>query len=461
MNIGKCLALVSIFLFSGCADLTTFHRVDYGGDGVQIISMDAKQRVLISSSLVEETPVQKEFINEKTHAPEKRIVMQTKTYRRFCAEPSPDALSALAASLGVDLSVAGKGDLGVNQAMSEGVASIGIRTSAIQTLRDITYRDCEAYINGGVTRFGLETLQRRFQSTLVAILAIEQLTGAVRAPNIALTAQTSGNDSESLSKISDQATKAKSTLDAAKAVQSAADEKVTTANAAQKALEAKIAADKSSIETIEKKSEDSRTATEKADLANYKKSVADLDSAKKTSTSAIDDAKKAASVTVDKQADFDAQAKIRNAALVAAGSTSINALFSQLPVTQTLDTEAVKALAETTERIVSSTLGLGFGREACTTVFGYIVERDDLLKTAQTNSLALKCIEYLDQDIASAKANSAMVTAQANFANQLATNLATLIQKDKLSADQLLTLINTALKPAPLVTPLSKTKEIK
>lgn len=44
------------------------------------------------------------------------------------------------------------------------------------------YRNCEAYALGGASSIGLGTLQRRFQSTMVAILAIEQLTGAVRVP---------------------------------------------------------------------------------------------------------------------------------------------------------------------------------------------------------------------------------------------------------------------------------------
>ncbi|WP_157057073.1 hypothetical protein [Herbaspirillum autotrophicum] len=450
------LALLLVVICGGCADLTTFHRVDSSGGGVQVIAMDAKQRVLISSPYVEEIPIQRKTINQATQAEEIQTVTLTKRYQRFCAEPSPDALSALAASLGIDLSVAGKGDLGVKQAFSEGAATIGIRTSAIQALRDITYRDCEAHMNGGITKFGLETLQRRFQSTLVAVLAIEQLSGAVRSPNVILNAQTSGNDAESLSKISDQTATAKSALETAKSAQTSADEKLVTASAAQKSLETKIAADKDNMEKLDKKSADSQSETEKADLANFKKLQADLDTAKKNTTAATEQSKKAATSTQDKQAEYDAQVKIRNAALTAAGSTSINSQLAQIPVMSMMDKDTVKALSEAIENIVTATLGLGFGRETCTTVFGYIAERDNILTTPASNSLALKCIDYLSEDIASAKAYSALVTAQAKFVSQLADNMETLIKGNKLSDD----VVKNVLKPPKLQYPFSAKREL-
>jgi hypothetical protein len=65
-----------------------------------------------------------------------------------CAEPSPDAAMAVAAQ------IAGSGVLpsglqaGLSGARSEALASLGLRTPAIQLVRDLWYRACEGSING-------------------------------------------------------------------------------------------------------------------------------------------------------------------------------------------------------------------------------------------------------------------------------------------------------------------------
>ena len=106
--------------------------------------------------------------------------------RVVCAEPAPDALSAIAAQAGVsvsDISNAVTAEGGV----SEAAANIGLRTQTIQTLRDGFYRVCEAYMNG-LSEEQYAIMLRRFQTNMIALLAIEQLTGAVKGGDAVVSA---------------------------------------------------------------------------------------------------------------------------------------------------------------------------------------------------------------------------------------------------------------------------------
>ncbi|MHA7900407.1 MAG: hypothetical protein ACX94B_11115 [Henriciella sp.] len=128
---------------------------------------------------------------------EQRAVLSNKRsdkdIRVVCAEPAPDALSAIAAQAGVsvsDISNAVSAEGGV----SEAAANIGLRTQTIQTLRDGFYRVCEAYMNG-LSEEQYSIMLRRFQTNMIALLAIEQLTGAVKGGDAVVSASSgSGMD---------------------------------------------------------------------------------------------------------------------------------------------------------------------------------------------------------------------------------------------------------------------------
>ena len=64
--------------------------------------------------------------------------------------------------------------------------AIGLRTQSIQLLRDAMYRICEAYWNDALDSESLIAMHRRFQNLMTGLLAIEQLTGAVRPEPIIL-----------------------------------------------------------------------------------------------------------------------------------------------------------------------------------------------------------------------------------------------------------------------------------
>ena len=111
----------------------------------------------------------------------------------FCAEPSPDALSAFAASFGGGLAAADAGSASFAGALSEGAGSIGLRTQTITLLRDSLFRVCEAGYNKQIGPLMVAQLHERFQDVTVALLAIEQLTGAVVAQQVLLTGRANAN----------------------------------------------------------------------------------------------------------------------------------------------------------------------------------------------------------------------------------------------------------------------------
>lgn len=110
-----------------------------------------------------------------------------------CAEPSPDALSSYAMQLAAEGKIPESTAFNLAGSFQEGSAFIGLRTQSIQLLRDAMYRNCEAYANGAIDEAEYSIASRRHQRNMVALLAIEQLTGTVRVPPVTITTKgTSG-----------------------------------------------------------------------------------------------------------------------------------------------------------------------------------------------------------------------------------------------------------------------------
>lgn len=144
-------------LMSGCAELNSIHHntlTPTEGAG-QIMTVDAKQRHLIMM-------------------PEMKEDAETKW--RVCAEAAPDVFSAYA------MSAAAKGDKTGGQfgmASAETAATIE-RTQTINLIRESLYRTCERYASDALSKTSFVVQAARDQRSMIAILAIEQLTGAVR-----------------------------------------------------------------------------------------------------------------------------------------------------------------------------------------------------------------------------------------------------------------------------------------
>jgi len=159
MSMLRTFAICVVALpIGGCAYLTNYTRpVDLRAGS---ISIDVKQRVVFSQ------------VRQKGDELAATVV---------CAEPSPDALTVLGASGGLSLPVAAGKASQLSGALSESGASIGLRTQSIQLLRDAMYRLCEGYAAGAVSDKDFSAMQRRYQSTMMGLIAIEQLTGPIVA----------------------------------------------------------------------------------------------------------------------------------------------------------------------------------------------------------------------------------------------------------------------------------------
>jgi hypothetical protein len=143
-------------------------------DGGDSLSVDAKQRLV--------------FVTERGgKRGDKRVV---------CAEPSPDALSAIATAGSAAIAfpqvlpggqtgqASGKGGFTQNEA----AGSIGLRTQAIQLLRDSLYRACEAYMNGVIDRAEYSFILMNIDRVMISIVGIDAIGGTPVGPSLTLNA---------------------------------------------------------------------------------------------------------------------------------------------------------------------------------------------------------------------------------------------------------------------------------
>ncbi|MEM1035977.1 MAG: hypothetical protein AAGI14_04370 [Pseudomonadota bacterium] len=177
--------LAAVFALTACSagNLTAIHKKavitsdGFGTDEGQPVGIfvDAEQRAVLSAVRPSVTTTTFDY---RSGAARTSFVEERTGNRVICAEPAPDALSAIAAQSGVSVSQLNDA-VSAEGALSEVAANIGVRTQTIQTLRDGFYRVCEAYMNG-LSDEQYSIMLRRFQTNMIALLAIEQLTGAVR-----------------------------------------------------------------------------------------------------------------------------------------------------------------------------------------------------------------------------------------------------------------------------------------
>lgn len=230
-----CLVLVLAIITAGCANLNSIHReFDTAKGKSQLI--DIRQRAILVA------PAPGDTVTNGTD--------ETKV--RICAEPSPDAMASLALQLAMEGSYKGTGAKAA-MAMQESAAFVGLRTQSIQLLRDYGYRLCESYMNGAINEAQYDILLRRYQKNTAALLAIEALTGTIKAPNLVLTSQGMAEAATSLSdlraesdKISSKINEIKKDIDAKKAEKTA-----TTDEKAVAALDAQIAAATANLARLE------------------------------------------------------------------------------------------------------------------------------------------------------------------------------------------------------------------
>ena len=328
--------------------MTTYNRERTAGDN-KVFFVDAKQRGVYSVKKTKGTG-------------------NTISWEGVCAEPAPNAISSLAATLGVDFTLTDKGKLGFSQSISEAAGSIGIRTAAIEALRDIMYRNCEAYALGGISDIGLETLQRRFQSTMVAILAIEQLTGAVRAPAVILTSASSTGSADAIVDLTNKTEVARKSIDDAKSAEVKPKEKYTTAVATKKDTEKKIVDGKAEADRI--KALPTQSDDEKKTLTEYEELAKTLTKNTETEAARKKEYDVAQETTKGREQAYSALDASRVAALVGGGKASTSGQFETIRAVPQLSDSAVKDVAKAVVTIVDTTNNMSLGNELCITLLG-------------------------------------------------------------------------------------------
>ncbi|WP_336346269.1 hypothetical protein [Pseudomonas monsensis] len=158
---------------SGCGNWNSVYR-SHKFDGDSSALIDIKQRAIITGGISKNADGK---INKEGAI--------------TCAEPSPDALSAYAGELAAKGDVAGKAGGELAGAYQEAASFVGMRSHSIQILRDQLYRLCEARMNNVITPQQYQMLLVRNQKYTLLLMAIEQLTGALRVPVVALTSTSS------------------------------------------------------------------------------------------------------------------------------------------------------------------------------------------------------------------------------------------------------------------------------
>lgn len=237
------LAAALLLSTSGCAYLTNYTSSVDLKDKSYV--MDVKQRVVFS---------QKRPGSGDSNAAVETVI---------CAEPSPDALTVIGVSAGLSINSESAKTVGnAGGALSENGAFVGLRTHSIQLLRDAMYRLCEGYAAGAVTAATFQSMQRRYQSTMMGLIAIEQLTGPVVASQALLTTNAS----------------ALAGAPAGDAGASKAQERVDTTSQTLLAAQTKADDEDAAVEAATKKADDARKQldTEQAKNPNNQSAITEL-----------------------------------------------------------------------------------------------------------------------------------------------------------------------------------------
>lgn len=272
MAVPRIGCLVLACALSGCANVNSIYRnLDLTGPGTgpEGVALDIKQRAILTNPRAVTRPGE-----QPLHV--------------VCAEPSPDALSAYVASLGATglplptpaATAAAQNPLNLAVAAGETSGSVGLRTQSIQLLRDLLFANCLTYMNGGTNDEQYYALQRRSQNITLGLLAIEQLTGAVKADQVGLnTSSTAATGADNTDKETDSLKTARAELNQAQKGRDTAEQELKVAKGKtieqqKKVGDARKGAAAAKVE-LDKANADSSATAEAKTAAAEKKSAAD------------------------------------------------------------------------------------------------------------------------------------------------------------------------------------------
>lgn len=334
------IGLAAAILVSGCAEMTHLTR-KRALEGNDVLLIDAKQRAIHAGEVDGKTMI--------------------------CAEPSPDALSALAAQSATNLSTP-KG-LSAAQAFSiaEAAGSIGLRTQSIQLMRDHMYRVCELYQSGQVSPTQAMLLHRRFQSNMVSILAIEQLTGAMRAPAIVLSGSAASGDAEAVTRLTNAIDAQQAKIASASKAVSDQEEIVTSKQQAQAAAQAAFDSDPS---------EERRASLDKAikDREEAERQLSQYSDARQTAEEGLRGLRQ--SLTLAQ----------------ASGSAATSGVIEQF----THSAKSIPEVAKAVQAIVTETFAQSNEKDLCMVLLS---DRTLAVKEPNPNSMLKKCIASAEEEL--------------------------------------------------------------
>lgn len=307
------------------------------------------------------------------HLDAQQRVVLVNGFGDICSEPSPDALAAFAASLGLGASVPGTGSGSLAAGQQSSAASIGLRTQSITLMRDALFRMCEAAANDSVGPAQVATLLARSQDLTAVILAVEQLTGAVAANQVALTGTTAAGASAALlsnQELLDAAREAEAEnqakLEEAQAgLQTARAERDQKARAEQEARAERDRLHATDSTASDQQKRDAQAAWERSDLDLQRadREVAAAENLVQTRQTLVDEARRVRE-TIESTQD----SALTNAT---AGTTGASQ-FSTPVARRELSKEATETIAAAVQGMVNKVLSKEYTQESCMAVLTYI-----------------------------------------------------------------------------------------
>lgn len=306
----------------GCANLQTIKRSTAlpldGGNG-RAVHLDAQQRLVVF------------------------------TATRYCAEPSPDALAAYAAALGLSGPKLPSKATAASAAFNSAAGSIGLRTQSITLMRDTLYRICEERLNDSLSDEQIAVLLARSQDLTAVILAIEQLTGAVAAPPVTLT---TGGGSSALASL----TANTEALNAAKAAEAKYKKDSDDANAKQTSAKSALDEVKSELDALQKASA--------ADDA-IKQKIAEVSAKDAAFQQTKSEAEMAAAAYQRMQQTTEQISQARDAANAVTSATVSSGAVAGAFAQRNLSDQAVGQVASTVNQLVTELLNKDYFLDTC------------------------------------------------------------------------------------------------
>lgn len=339
--------LLVVAAVSGCANLSTIDRKTEMPAYGQAIHLDASQRVIL-----------------------------TDKDGFACAEPSPDGLQSFASALGASVADPVAKAISLSTAYNASAASIGLRTQSITLMRETLYRLCEAARNKSLTSMDVAQLLQRSQDLTLAVLAIEQLTGAVVARQAMLTQGSNATASANVANT-------QAALDTAKKNEQIAKDALTAAQAEEQRQTDNLKKIDDDL-GVAKKSDPSDQAVIDKLTAQQKEQSGKVQKAKDETKVANDVHVNAQKATQAILANFNAALATAQAAATGGGS------FSTVSDRNNVDQHTVQHISTAAQQIIDSVLTKGRLTDACITLMNQYASTSDEQRRKDLKDMGLE-----------------------------------------------------------------------